>query len=69
MSAPLRLTAAEVRYLADALDAMTKMTRSTGVRLDPFGAVDFAIGATSIKFVYDSNEGYGEYVIDDRVGS
>jgi hypothetical protein len=64
----MRLTSEQARYLADALDAMTKMTRATGVRLDPYGPIDFQIGDVTIKFAYDSAEGYGEYVINDRVG-
>lgn len=66
MSAPLSLSAEQVRQIADALDAMTEMTRRTGVNLDPYGGSKIGIGQNCIAYSWD--EGTQAYVIDDRNG-
>lgn len=65
MSAPLTLTAEEMRQLATALDAMTEITRTTRVDLAPYGRQQIGIGENHLSYSWDDARGY---VIDDRNG-
>ena len=67
MSAPLVLTPRNTRRLADALDALTTMTRETGVRIDAYSAVTLRIGEATIEARWDDED--RTYIIDDRVGA
>ena len=65
----MRLTARQVKHFADALDGITKVTRETGVRFDAYTALAVQVGDATIEVRWDDQEGYGEYVVDDRNGS
>lgn len=65
MSAPLSLTSEEMRSLATALDAMSEITRTTGVDLAPYGRQQIGLGDNHLSFSWDDAKGY---VIDDRNG-
>lgn len=65
MSGPLSLTAEEMRHLATALDAMSEITRTTGVDLAPYGRQQIGLGDNHLSFSWDDAKGY---VIDDRNG-
>lgn len=64
------MTAQEVRWLAAAMEAATKLTLDTHVRLDAHGSLELRVGGgdATIRMKFDESEGYGEYVIDDRIG-
>lgn len=68
MSAPLKLTPRDVQMLADAMAALTEMTRKTGVEIDAYGPADVQVNADSVvkvRWIADDRQ----YVIDDQVGS
>lgn len=66
MSAPLSLTAEQMRKLAAALDAMSEITRTTGVDLLPYGNGQLGIDGNVLAFGWDS--GTQSYLIADRNG-
>lgn len=66
MSAPLNLTAVQIRNLADALDAMGAITADFGVDLTPYGRQQIGLDGSVLSFSWD--EDTKAYVIDDRNG-
>lgn len=64
MSAPLNLTAEQLRKLGSALDAMADITRTHGVDLAPHGRQHLGIDDNVLAFSWDGSA----YVIDDRNG-
>lgn len=66
MSAPLKLTAHQVKALADALEGLTEVTRRTGVRFTPYGVLNAAVGDNTIQVGWDPAD--EAYVVDDRNG-
>lgn len=66
MSAPLNLTAEQMRSVASALDAMGEMTKATGVDLLPYGNGQLGIGGNVLAFGWDDET--KTYVINDRNG-
>ena len=64
MSAPLNLTAEQLRTISVALDAMTGITTSHGVDLAPHGRQYLGLGDNVLSFSWDGSA----YVIDDRNG-
>jgi hypothetical protein len=64
MSAPLNLTAEQLRKIGSALDAMTEITKSTGVELNPHGLGQLGLDSNTLSFSWDGSA----YVIDDRNG-
>ncbi len=67
MSAPLTLTADDLRSLATFLDIVTDATRQTGVRIANYNVVGVAVAGTNIEVAWDSEA--ERYEIYDRVGS
>ncbi len=69
MSAPLRLTAQQLRNLGDALDLLTQAHHRYGVRLTPYTRLEVGIGDSVVACSWDDDYGdRGGYVIDDRNG-
>ncbi|MFG3051918.1 hypothetical protein ACGFZP_13335 [Kitasatospora sp. NPDC048239] len=66
MSAPLNISAEQMRELAAALDAMSEMTRTTGVDLTPNGRRQIGIADNMLSIIW--SEEVRAYVIDDRIG-
>lgn len=66
MGAPLRLTAADLNNLADALARLTLMRKQTGVTVDPHTYPEIGIGDNALRIRWD--EDTTAYVIDDRNG-
>lgn len=64
MSAPLNLTAEQLRKIGSALDALADITRSYGVDLAPHGRQQLGVDDNVLSFSWDGNA----YVIDDRNG-
>ena len=69
MSAPITLTADDLRRLADTLDALTKATNAFEVELAPYGGITVRAseGAEHIEVTWSKD--LDQYVIDDRIGS
>lgn len=68
MSAPLRLTAGEMRELADALDALTKVRRNHRVSIAGYGTYEVRHVDADVVLALSWNEDEG-YLIDDRSGA
>lgn len=66
MSAPLHLTAQQLRNLAAALDDLSKVRRVHDVDIDPHTYPELGIGDSSVRISWDDQ--VGEYVINDRSG-
>jgi hypothetical protein len=66
MSAPLNLTAAQIRNLADALDAMGAITAEFGVDLTAHGRLQIGLDGSVVAVSWDADT--KAYVIDDRNG-
>lgn len=66
MSAPLNLTTEQMRQIATALDAMSEITRTTGVDLAPYGRQQIGLGDNHLSYSWDDEA--NAYVIDDRNG-
>lgn len=64
MSAPLNLTADQLRKIGSALDAMADITRTHGVILAPQGRQQLGVDDNVLSFSWDGSA----YVIDDRNG-
>lgn len=64
MSAPLNLTAEQLRTLGTVLDAMSEITRTHGVTLTPYGCQHLGLGDNTLTFSWDGQA----YVIDDHNG-
>lgn len=64
MSAPMKLTADQMRNVAAALDALTEITKTTGVDLNPHGLGQLGLDDNTLAFSWDGSA----YVIDDRNG-
>ena len=67
MSAGFTITPWQARKMADALDALTAMTRATNVRIDAYGPVSLRVAEDAVIEARWDDESR-EYVIDDRVG-
>lgn len=67
MSAPLRLTATELRCLADALEDLTRVRREHGVDIAGYGQYEVRVNAAdvAVSLAWDEEAGY---VVDDRLG-
>lgn len=66
MSAPLNLSAEQLRDLSDALDTLTRVRRDHAVDVAPYGNTDIGIGDNTISVKWDNDR--DQYVIDDRNG-
>ncbi|MFJ9387758.1 hypothetical protein ACIRON_02990 [Nocardioides sp. NPDC101246] len=70
MSAPMNLSAYQLKQISNALDALSKIRNETGVEIGGFGGVMeiHHIGADVVLNIEwdDAND---EYRIDDRSGS
>ena len=64
MSAPLNLTADQLRKLSHALDAMTEITQAHGVDLAPYSGQQLGLDGNTLTYTWDGQA----YVIDDRNG-
>lgn len=64
MSAPLNLTAEQLRDLGYALDALTDVTTKYGVSLTPHSRLELGVGDSVLHASWDGSA----YVIDDRNG-
>ena len=66
MSAPLNLTAEQLRKIAPALDALTEITRTYDVNFTPYGRQQLGLddNVNVLSFSWDGQA----YVIDDRNG-
>ncbi len=64
MSAPLNLTAEQLRKIGSALDAMADITRTYGIGLCPYGRQQLGLDDNVLSFSWDGSA----YVIDDRNG-
>lgn len=64
MSAPLNLTAEQLRKIGSALDAMADITKTYGVSLSPYGVQQLGLDDNVLSFSWDGSA----YVIDDRNG-
>ena len=66
MSAPLNLTAEQLRKIGSALDAMTEITRTTAVSFTPYSRLEVGLDDNVLRVAW--NEEAEAYVIDDRNG-
>lgn len=66
MSAPLNLTAEQLRCISYALDGLTKITKENGVSLAPYQRLEVGLGDNVLRVAWD--ETAEAYVIDDRNG-
>lgn len=64
MSAPLKLTTAQLHTIATVLEELTKITTEYGVDFAPRGPITIGIGDNTLSVSRDSDA----YVIDDRNG-
>ncbi|MGW0837570.1 hypothetical protein [Streptomyces prunicolor] len=64
MSAPMKLTAEQVRKIAAALDGLTEVTQATGVDLTPNMRLELGLDDNVLHVSWDGSA----YVIDDRNG-
>ena len=72
MSAPLILTADELRDLASGLDALSKVRRDFKVgpsSYSPGVTIHAAADDITLSITWRDDLGYGQYVIEDRYGS
>lgn len=67
MSAPVRLTSAQLERLGEFLDGITKVRGETNVNPTAFSNLDVEIDGNSLSVGWDRE--LEEYVVDDRVGS
>lgn len=68
MSAPLKLTADQLRNLGRALDVLTSVRIDHGVSVTAYGSVDVMIDDDcAVAIGWDDD--VQQYVIDDQVGS
>lgn len=66
MSAPLNLTAEQLRSISYALDGLTKITKENGVSLTPHQRLEIGLDDNVLHVSWD--EAAEAYVIDDRNG-
>jgi hypothetical protein len=66
VSAPLNLTSEQMRKVAAALDAMSEMTKETGVDLMPYGNGQLGIDGNVLALGWDQDT--QSYLINDRNG-
>lgn len=68
MSAPVALTADDLRRLADTLDALTSATAAFGVDLTPHSGITLRVsdGAEHIEVHWSTD--LNQYIIDDWLG-
>lgn len=66
MSAPLNLTADQLRSVGYALDGLTEITKKHGVSLTPYQRLEVEVGDNVLRVSWD--EQAEAYVIDDRNG-
>ncbi len=66
MSAPLNLTAEQLRSISYALDGLTKIAKENGVSLTPYQRLEVGLGDNVLRVSWD--EQAEAYVIDDRNG-
>lgn len=69
MSAPITLTADDLRRLADTLDALTKATNAFDVDLAPYGGITVRAGEGAEHITVNWSKDLDQYVIDDWIGS
>lgn len=67
MSRPLKLTAWQMRHLAEALDAFTKVCGEHDVVIDAYGPVAVRVGEDAVLQV-SWDEERSQYIVDDRSG-
>ena len=69
MSAPIALTAENLRNLADFLDDLSDLSTRTGVTLCAYAADHLAVGDGVVQIVRStSDDGTVTYIVDDRIG-
>lgn len=66
MSAPLNLTAGQLRALSYALNELTEITKTHGVSLTPHQRLEVGLDDNVLRVAWDSET--EAYVIDDRNG-
>lgn len=66
MSAPLNLTAEQMRTIASALDAMSEITKALGISLTPQGRSHLELDDNVLAFDWDDDT--KAYAISDRNG-
>lgn len=64
MSAPLNLTAEQLRTIGTVLDALTEIRKTHDVDLAPYGRQQLGLGDNVLSFSWDGQA----YAIDDRNG-
>lgn len=64
MSAPLKLTAEQLRTLGAVLDSLAEITRTTGVSFTPYTRLELGLDDNVLQVSWDGTA----YVIDDRNG-
>lgn len=64
MSAPMKLTAEQMRKVASALDGLTEVTKTTGITLTPYSRLELGLDDNVLHVSWDGEA----YVIDDRNG-
>lgn len=67
MSAPLKLTSADLNSLGCFLASISQATREHGVTLGPYSRTDVEIQGNTLAVAWDAER--CEYVVDDRNGS
>lgn len=67
MSAPLNLSSSQLRDLATALEALTKIRKEHHVSVTPYSGLDVGIGETTVRVDWDLET--ERYVVDDRSGA
>jgi hypothetical protein len=60
----MNLTAEQMRQIATALDALTEVTKTTGVSLTPYSRLELGLDDNVLHVSWDGSA----YVIDDRNG-
>lgn len=66
MSAPLNLTAEQVRKLGTVLDELSLITKTHGVTFTPYSRLEVGLDDNVLRVAWD--ETAEAYVIDDRNG-
>lgn len=66
MSAAMKMSAAQLRRAARALELMSAMANETGARLAVYGRTDLSVDGTVVSVSWDEAE--EQYRVDDRVG-
>lgn len=66
MGSALKLNAQDLRNLAEALDSLTEITKSTGVKFAVYDSMTVAVGDSGSWIKVQEQD--GKYVIEDYLG-